>query len=177
MLTPLPGWITATPPETLADWREEPSEPGLYWDGLFSENPPITPFLRYRNGLKPNEILILRINPRATPERPDTGVAREDRHNELLCNLSLEQEIRQVRQVNIILNRLERAGAGGVLKDYHPVAVREIDLPWEEHRHLRLMDKYTRLPGTVEARIDKGARWVELFFQGRIGHLHNWAEP
>jgi NTE family protein len=80
-----------------------------YWDGLMSQNPPISDFLGFDDcAVKPDEVWIVRINPvarrngagRIAIEPPTRGTEIADRRNELAGNLSLEQEKRFVRRLN-----------------------------------------------------------------------------
>jgi NTE family protein len=72
----------------------------VHWDGLFSQNPPITDLLGVDAGRKPDEIWVVQVNPQVREETPRTLVEIADRRNELSGNLSLNQEIRFVERVN-----------------------------------------------------------------------------
>jgi len=65
---------------------------GVYWDGLYSQNPPVREFV-WDTPLEtaPEEIWIVRINPQQCPEEPTSLAEIEDRQNELMGNLSLEK--------------------------------------------------------------------------------------
>ena len=78
-----------------------------YWDGLFSENPPIRSFLSGNKHatVKPDEIWIIQINPERQRKEPRSLSEIGDRRNELSGNLSLNQEIYFVRQTNDWVNR------------------------------------------------------------------------
>lgn len=75
---------------------------GIYWDGLFSQNPPIREFVQpHRTATaKPDAIWIIRINPQATLEEPRTLQQIETRRNALAGNLSLNQELQFIEKVN-----------------------------------------------------------------------------
>ena len=98
---------------------------GVYWDGLFSENPPIRDFLAGQKpaAAKPDEIWVIQINPDKRPSEPKSNADITDRRNELAGNLSLKQELFFVKQTNDWL-------AAGWLKAGHfkPVEVRHIPL-------------------------------------------------
>jgi len=68
----------------------------VYWDGLFSQNPPI----RELPDEKPDEIWVLQINPEASASEPKSMPDIIDRRNELSGNLSLNQEIYFIETVN-----------------------------------------------------------------------------
>lgn len=75
---------------------------GIYWDGLFSENPPVRSFLagEQRHEAKPDEIWVIQINPEKRSSEPKTNSDIIDRRNELSGNLSLNQELFFVEQTN-----------------------------------------------------------------------------
>ena len=81
--------------------RATPIGDEIYWDGLFSQNPPLREFVADLPAAdKPNEIWIIRINPQTRASEPKTSEDIHDRRNELAGNLSLNQEIRFIEQVN-----------------------------------------------------------------------------
>jgi NTE family protein len=74
---------------------------GLYWDGLFSQNPPIREFLSgLENAAKPDEIWVIQINPDTRAHEPKLLREIEDRRNELSGNVSLRQELDFLQKVN-----------------------------------------------------------------------------
>lgn len=75
---------------------------GIYWDGLFSQNPPIRGFLSGKESrdAKPDEIWVIQINPERRAGEPMTANDIDDRRNELAGNLSLHQELFFVDQTN-----------------------------------------------------------------------------
>lgn len=72
----------------------------IYWDGLFSQNPPISDLLSGAEpAAKPDEIWVAQVN----PQRCDTADIENnlwDRRNELSGNLSLNQEVASVAAIN-----------------------------------------------------------------------------
>jgi NTE family protein len=96
----------------------------LYWDGLFSQNPPLGTLFRPRSGRveRADELWIVQINPQREEEVPTTLDAIADRRNELGGNLSVNQELSFIR----LLNEWEATGA--LEGQYEPIAVRTIDL-------------------------------------------------
>jgi NTE family protein len=102
---------------------ESEGEERQYWDGLFSQNPPIRDLLAGRAvEEKPEEIWLVRINPQGRDAVPTTLEAVGDRRNELAGNLSVGQELAFVRRVN------EWIADGLLPETYRPVAVRTIGL-------------------------------------------------
>ena len=75
-----------------------------YWDGLFSENPPINSFLEnVDKKQKPNEIWIIQINPAKRNDIPQSTQDILDRRNELAGNLSLFHSIQNIHRVNELM--------------------------------------------------------------------------
>ena len=58
---------------------------GVYWDGLFSQNPPVRELVDTR----PDEIWVIQINPTRLDAEPRSPVEIADRRNELAGNRSL----------------------------------------------------------------------------------------
>ena len=77
---------------------------GVYWDGLFSQNPPV----RELPDAKPNEIWVIQINPETSASEPKSMPEITDRRNELSGNLSLYQDIHSIRTVNGLVDKLQR---------------------------------------------------------------------
>jgi NTE family protein len=76
---------------------------GYYWDGLYSQNPPVRDLLDAENkDDKPDEIWVVRINPQelAYPT-VDIGLDMiRDRENDLAGNLALSQELDHILTIN-----------------------------------------------------------------------------
>lgn len=62
---------------------------GAYWDGLFSQNPPVRDLLE----VSPDEIWVIQVNPTEIDAEPTTIAEITNRRNELAGNLSLLQEL------------------------------------------------------------------------------------
>jgi NTE family protein len=79
---------------TLPVFREaEQVDRFFYWDGLYSNNPPMREFFTGPQQYFPDEIWIVRINPQQWPYAPQTNAEIQDRQNELMGNLSLHKEL------------------------------------------------------------------------------------
>ena len=93
---------------------------GVYWDGLFSQNPPVRELLE----TSPDEIWVIQINPKARETEPKNVIEIADRRNELAGNLSLYQEIHFIERVDSMLEAglLESGGK------YKPITVRIIEM-------------------------------------------------
>jgi NTE family protein len=95
---------------TLPEIRRSQSIPGLkniegqdvlYWDGLYSQNPPVSPFVSDAPLEDiPDEIWVVRINPQRRDREPLALHDIADRQNELSGNLSLNQELTFIQAVN-----------------------------------------------------------------------------
>ena len=115
---------------------------GVYWDGLFSQNPPI----RELAALEPDEIWVIQINPSRRETVPQTTLEIADRRNELAGNLSLYQELRFIEQIDQMLE------AGQLVQDgsYRRIVVRIIELsPSRVSRLLSAHSKVDRDPGLI----------------------------
>lgn len=124
---------------------------GVYWDGLFSENPPVRGFLagEQRSESKPDEIWVIQINPERRKNEPKLTSDITDRRNELAGNLSLNQELFFVSQTNKWL-------AKGWLNAEHfkHVELRNIPLRLE----LDYPSKLDRSPAFIESLLEEGRR-------------------
>ena len=76
---------------------------GAYWDGLFSDNPPISELLQPRFvGMQhvPQEIWVIKINATDLEHVPQAADQIVDRRNELVGNVSLFQQLDAIRVMN-----------------------------------------------------------------------------
>jgi NTE family protein len=89
----------------------------LYWDGLFSQNPPVRELLE----AEPGELWVIQVNPLEQEREPRSVLEIADRRNELAGNLSLYQELGFIETIDELL-------AEGAL-DPGQVVVRVIELP------------------------------------------------
>jgi len=72
----------------------------LHWDGLFSQNPPVGDLMHQPPSRKPDELWIVQINPQEMEGEPTRVDEIADRRNELSGNISLNQELGFIEQVN-----------------------------------------------------------------------------
>jgi NTE family protein len=124
-----------------------------YWDGLFSQNPPV----RELPDADPEEIWVIRINPLARAREPTAIADIADRRNELSGNLSLEQELYFIGKVN--------QWAGQLGGRYRHINVREIALD----RDLDLASKLDRRAGFITELQHEGRQKAERFLSGLPG--------
>ncbi|MFB6163723.1 MAG: patatin-like phospholipase family protein [Haloarculaceae archaeon] len=125
-----------------------------YWDGLLSENPPIRGLYDVAPERKPEELWVIQINPQMRDGEPRALSAISDRRNELAGNLSLNQELRSVEQINEFVDR-------GLLPDdeYTHTTVRRIEFDHE----FDYASKLNRRGGFVDDLIADGQAHAEQF--------------
>ncbi|MFP5369899.1 MAG: patatin-like phospholipase family protein [Actinomycetes bacterium] len=121
-----------------------------YWDGLFSQNPPV----RQLPDAGPEEIWVIRINPRARATEPRSVADIADRRNELAGNISLEQELHVIRKVNEWADRLG--------DPYRRIEIREMTLDLE----LDVASKLDRSPAFLRRLFDAGRERADRFLAG-----------
>lgn len=131
---------------------------GVYWDGLFSQNPPIHDLIEYQL----DELWIVQINPSTCARVPTETHEILDRRNELSGNLSMEQEL-------TFINMINRAIARGSLKDprFRPIRASRIALD----RDLGYRSKLDRRAELLEELRELGrtkARWFLKERQVRV---------
>jgi NTE family protein len=130
---------------------------GMYWDGLFSQNPPVRDLLDHEGkDEKPDEIWVVRINSQEIyPDSMDLNLEDiRDRENALAGNLSLNQELDHILSMNRWIE---------VFGDQHPplqnrkiVSVRTIKMRRETAWGLRHTSKFNRDIGHLTRLRDEG---------------------
>ena len=129
---------------------------GTYWDGLFSQNPPV----RELTDERPDEIWVIQINPKELDTEPRTVTEIADRRNELSGNLSLHQELRSIEKIDQLLEEglLSREGK------YKQIVVRVIELSRSRFsRSLGTASKLNRDPGFIRDLMEHGEAQAEEF--------------
>lgn len=130
---------------------------GYYWDGLYSQNPPVRQFLdRKSKDEKPDEIWVIRINPQEIDREQKLTSLEDirDRENDLAGNLSLNQELDHIHSMN---NWLVAAGSEiPVLANHKVVDVRTIKMTRETAWGLRRTSKFDRNPVHLRKLHDEG---------------------
>ena len=74
-----------------------------YWDGLFSDNPPVEELIRPRTvgaDNVPDEIWLIKINPTASPRIPAESDDISDRRNQMEGNISLFHQLEHLALIN-----------------------------------------------------------------------------
>src|SRR5215212_2242963 len=133
-----------------------PGDGGTYWDGLFSQNPPV----RELTDEGPDEIWVVQINPKELDTEPRTVLEIVDRRNELSGNLSLYQELHTIEKIDQLLEEglLARDGK------YKQIVVRVIELSRSRFSHsLGTASKGNRDPGFIRDLMEHGEAQAEEF--------------
>ncbi len=125
----------------------------MYWDGLFSQNPPVRDFVDGVD-VKPDEIWVIQINPENRETLPESVKDIQDRRNELAGNLSLNQEIYFIKKVNEWIDKGYFKGS-----KYKPIVVRCIKML----RDLDASSKLDRSPAFIEDMMAYGEKQAERF--------------
>jgi NTE family protein len=133
-----------------------PGDGGTYWDGLFSQNPPV----RELTDEGPDEIWVIQINPKELETEPRTVIEIADRRNELSGNLSLYQELHSIEKIDQLLQE-------GLLSPdgkYKQIVVRVIELSRSRFsRSLGTASKLNRDPRFIEELMSHGEGRAEEF--------------
>src|SRR3712207_6390996 len=116
---------------------------GTYWDGLFSQNPPV----RELTDEGPDEIWVIQINPKELETEPRTVIEIADRRNELSGNLSLYQELRSIEKIDQLLEEGLLSPEG----KYKQIVVRVIELS---------RSRFSRSLGTA-SKLNRDRRFIE----------------
>jgi NTE family protein len=127
---------------------------GVYWDGLFSQNPPIHDLTNHDI----EELWIIQINPSTCDRVPTYTHEILDRRNELAGNLSMEQELRIIEMIN-------RALVSGRLSSskFRPIYVARIPL----ERDLGYRSKLDRRPEFLKELMEFGGAKSRWFLKER----------
>jgi len=113
-----------------------------YWDGLYSQNPPVRELIAGVDQKEvPDELWIIRINPQQWPAEPKNNGEIQDRQNELMGNLSLNKELDFILTVNAWneLYKYEKFG-----KDHKHVTMRTIKMEKTTADEMRYSSKFNR---------------------------------
>lgn len=135
----------------------------VYWDGLFSQNPPVRELLLGIDvDLKPDEIWVIRINRQRLEAEPTSVEAIEDRRNALAGNLSLNHELDVIRKVSEWV-------AEGKLANPHvkPIEIRSLEMSAELVGSLSFVSKLNRDAAFIARLMADGEAQAEAFLAQR----------
>ncbi|MBA2409118.1 MAG: patatin-like phospholipase family protein [Gammaproteobacteria bacterium] len=126
----------------------------LYWDGLFSQNPPV----RELPDERPDEIWVIAINPQTRKTEPRSVPEITDRRNEMARNLSLYQEVQFIEKMNGWVEE------GALARTKHkPVQIKWIKML----RELDVESKLDRDPAFIQGMMAYGEEQAEAFLNQR----------
>ncbi|HWT80738.1 MAG TPA: patatin-like phospholipase family protein, partial [Candidatus Methylomirabilis sp.] len=142
-----------------------------YWDGLFSDNPPVKELIRpVFVGAEniPDEIWVIQINPTAVESLPKTNSQIFDRRNQMEGNVSLMQSLDFVEFCNLLLR--EKAVDFDVLARHgftrrEPVTVRFVHMSSELQSTLDYVSKLSREPSQIHRLIEDGEKQGRKFLE------------
>jgi NTE family protein len=142
---------------------------GHYWDGLYSQNPPVREFIAGADKDKvPDELWIVRINPQQWPELPRSNADVQDRRNELMGNLSLHKELDFILKVNDWSGRYH-----DFANDHKRVIVRTIKMKEKTADELRYSSKFDRSRDFTERLREEGEKvarnWLDDWRKDNVG--------
>jgi len=133
-----------------------PDDGGTYWDGLFSQNPPV----RELTDEGPDEIWVIQIKPKELETEPRTVLEIADRRNELSGNLSLYQELHSIEKID----QLPKEGLLSPDGKYKQIVVRVIELSRSRFpQSLGTASKLNRDPRFIEDLMSHGEDRAEEF--------------
>ena len=142
-----------------------------YWDGLFSDNPPVKELFRpvFVGGENvPDEIWVIQINPTAVESLPKTNSQIFDRRNQMEGNVSLQQSLEFVEFCNLLLREkavdpevLERIG----FTRREPITVRFVRMSSELQSTLDYVSKLSREPSQIHRLIEDGEKQGRQFLE------------
>jgi NTE family protein len=136
----------------------------VYWDGLFSQNPPVRQFVVDIDvNLKPDEIWIIRINRQRLAQEPTSVEEIEDRRNALAGNLSLNHEVDVITSISRWLRegRFQSEQA-------KPVDIHWIEMSTNLDGQLGYVTKLNRNADFINRLIADGEAQASAFLAARI---------
>ena len=160
-----------------------------YWDGLFSDNPPIQDVLRRETvGIKniAQEIWVIKINPTKCGTIPVEPNEIADRRNQLEGNVSLFQSLGEIEDLN------RRISEGAFKREFlakvdvkepikipksfredpdHPWHIPMIEMSDELQKTLTYEDKLDRSPENINRLIEDGEKQGHKFLEARFKQL------
>ncbi|MDQ2802127.1 MAG: patatin-like phospholipase family protein [Pseudomonadota bacterium] len=135
----------------------------LFWDGLFSTNPPIREFTDLPD--VPDEVWVVQINPQIQAAEPRSIPEISNRRNELSGNLALGQELYFIETINKLMPAHPSLRAR-----YKPIRIRVVELGIEG---LDYPSKFDRDSGFIEQLLRNGEERALWFFDDRSA----WPRP
>jgi len=142
-----------------------------YWDGLFSDNPPVKELIRpVFVGAEniPDEIWVIQINPTAVESLPKTNSQIFDRRNQMEGNVSLQQSLEFVEFCNKMLGLAafdaDVFAKFGITRR-EPITVRFVRMSSELQSTLDYVSKLSREPSHIHKLIEDGEKQGRKFLE------------
>jgi NTE family protein len=137
-----------------------------YWDGGYSNNPALLPFIR---ATAAEDLLIVQINPRGRDKVPVNAREIMRRANEITFNAAQSAELRTIDLVNQLIDqgRLPRGNRSGDCRRIrlHRIAMAELGETFDPHSQLNNdFDFFERLHG-------QGQRAARRFLDTHFDHI------
>ncbi len=155
---------------------------GVYWDGLFSQNPPVREFVKdVEPEDKPDQIWVIQINPRTRDKEPTSVEEILDRRNELSGNVSLQQEIDSIKTLNKVVKATDElfmahpeisdSPAADSLRKYKTVKICRIEVDEaklfsNQTSGLDYASKLDRSPSFIRRLVEHGKNQAQSFLDG-----------
>jgi NTE family protein len=138
----------------------------IYWDGLFAQNPPVRELPdaargEGEDGLPPNELWVIMINPMRQQGEPKRMDDIRDRRNELAANISFQQEIHFIGKINELA--LRDLLTDVAKEKYHPIKIRAIAMSDEVGASLDYESKLSRKPSQLRFLTEHGKEQARTF--------------
>lgn len=160
-----------------------------YWDGIFSDNPPITELISpayVGDANIPNEIWVIKLNPTRRDTIPVQSDDILDRRNELEGNISLFQSLRSIERLNDLL--LQNAFRDEFLQKYYikepikiprsfvekpdkPYYIPFIEMSADLQNSLNYESKLDRSPQSINRLIEDGRLQGRQFLETRLAAM------
>jgi NTE family protein len=160
-------------------------ENSAFWDGLFSDNPPIAETIKRRHvGVEnvPDEIWVIKINPTRIAEVPVAPEEIGDRRNQLIGNMSLFQQLHAIDLLcelhaldafrpefiaKLDLDHTVRLPRGFDEDPLRPWHIPFIEMSPQLQRTLDYESKLDRNPRNISVLMEDGARQALAFLDAR----------
>ena len=156
-----------------------------YWDGLFSDNPPVEELIRPRSvGVEniPDEIWLIKINPTSRQRIPVKPAEIIDRRNQLEGNISLFQQLGHLELINDMiladafrpefLARFDIKAPVRIPRSFHsdearPYHIPCIEMPVELQDLLDYEGKIDRGSANINRLVAEGEKAAAVFLRDR----------
>lgn len=126
-----------------------------YWDGLFSDNPPVEELIRPRTvgpANVPEEIWLIKINPTASPRIPAESDDIADRRNQMEGNISLFHQLEHLTLINDMI--MGNAFRPEFLEQFDIKAPIRIPKSFEDDPDKRYHIPCIEMPEALQSRLD-----------------------